>query len=376
MKEHVKHVSTILSCLNKRDLKLKSRKCEFHKIEMKFLKFVVDQNEIRIDSKKNKVIKEWKFSINVKKLQSFIEFVNYNRNFIKNFLSIAISLFKLTIKNKLWKWKSKREQIFKNIQQTMMKKFILKMFDINKNVKIEIDASNLIIKACFSQKHDDKWHSMTYLSRKFTSTKQNYDIHDKELLTIVATLKTWKVYAKETSKLIILMNHKTLIHFTTIEQLNRRQMRWSKLLDQYKFTIQYISRKNNDKANTLSRRNDHMKDKKVFNHNILKVNKNESLSINQRELSAILKILKNDQKQFSIVKEKLHISKNKIDEIIKKHHNESLQNHSNVFKILQFLRQTYYFFNIQQHVETYIKKCLDCQRNKHSTHVKYDEIQY
>ena len=105
MKEHVKHVNTILSCLNKEDLKLKSKKCEFHKIEMRFLKFVINQNEIRIDLKKIKVIKKWKFSINVKKLQFFIEFVNYNRNFIKNFSSIAISFFKLTIKNKSWKWK-------------------------------------------------------------------------------------------------------------------------------------------------------------------------------------------------------------------------------------------------------------------------------
>ena len=153
-------------------------------------------------------------------------------------------------------------------------------------------------------------------------------------------------------------------------------MKWSKLLDQYKFTIQYISKKDNDRANALSRRNDHMKNKKVFNHNILKVNKNESLSINQRELSAILKILKNNQKQFSIVKEKLHISKNKIDEIIKEHHNKLLQNHSNVFKTLQSLRQTCYFLNMRQHVEIYIKKCFDCQRNKHNTHVKYDEIQY
>ena len=104
-KKYVKHVSTILSCLNKRDLKLKSKKCEFHKIEMKFQQFVINQKRIRIDSKKIKVIKKWKFSINVKKLQFFIEFVNYNRNFIKNFSSIAISLFKFTIKNKFWKWK-------------------------------------------------------------------------------------------------------------------------------------------------------------------------------------------------------------------------------------------------------------------------------
>ena len=31
---------------------------------------------------------------------------------------------------------------------------------------------------------------------------------------------------------------------------------------------------------------------------------------------------------------------------------------------------------MRQRVETYIKKCLNCQRNKHATHAKYEEIQY
>ena len=31
---------------------------------------------------------------------------------------------------------------------------------------------------------------------------------------------------------------------------------------------------------------------------------------------------------------------------------------------------------MRQRIETYIKKYLNCQRNKHVTHVKYDEIQY
>ena len=119
-----------------------------------------------------------------------------------------------------------------------------------------------------------------------------------------------------------------------------------------------------------------MKFKKTFNHNILKVNENESLLVNKHELSAILKILRDDQKQFSIEKEKLIISKNQIDEIIKKHHDESLQRHEDVFKTTQLLRQTCHFLNMRQRVETYIKKCLSCQRNKHSTHAKYDEIQY
>ena len=31
---------------------------------------------------------------------------------------------------------------------------------------------------------------------------------------------------------------------------------------------------------------------------------------------------------------------------------------------------------MRQRVETYIKKCLNCQQNKHATHAKYEEIQY
>ena len=53
----------------------------------------------------------------------------------------------------------------------------------------------------------------------------------------------------------------------------------------------------------------------------------------------------------------------KINETIKKHHDELLQNYSNVNKTLQFLRQNCQFFNIRQHVETYIKQCHNRQKN-------------
>ena len=48
-----------------------------------------------------------------------------------------------------------------------------------------------------------------------------------------------------------------------------------------------------------------MKNKKEFHHNILKKNKNESLSSNQREFNVMLKIQKNIKKQYLIQKNKL-----------------------------------------------------------------------
>jgi len=72
----------------------------------------------------------------------------------------------------------------------------------------------------------------------------------------------------------------------------------------------------------------------LFNYNILKINKDESLLTNKYKLNATLQILKNDKKEFLIKKRKLQIFINKIDKCIKKHHNKSLQKHSKIIKIL------------------------------------------
>jgi len=78
---------------------------------------------------------------------------------------------------------------------------------------------------------------MTYLSRKLSSIEQNYDVYNKELLAIVVSLESWRVYIEELLKLTILTNYKNLVHFITTKQLNKRQMRWLERLEQYKFKI-------------------------------------------------------------------------------------------------------------------------------------------
>ncbi len=101
-------------------------------------------------------------------------------------------------------------------------------------------------------------------------------------------------------------------------------MRWFKKLKQYKFKILYTLEKENGKVDALSRRSDHIETKKSFNHSILKVNNDKSLLINRHKLNAILRILRDESKKFPIKKRKLQVLINKIDECIKKHHDESL----------------------------------------------------
>ncbi len=67
---------------------------------------------------------------------------------------------------------------------------------------------------------------------------------------------------------------------------------------------------------------------------MLKINEDESLLTNKYELNAILRILRDNKKEFLIKKEKLQIFINKIDKCIKKHYDELLQKHSRMIKIL------------------------------------------
>ena len=64
---------------------------------------------------------------------------------------------------------------------------------------------------------------MAYFSRKLTPLELNYDVYDKELLTIVVCLETWRPYLEGAKYLVqIYLDHKNLIYWTSTKQLNRR----------------------------------------------------------------------------------------------------------------------------------------------------------
>jgi hypothetical protein len=52
LEEHIRHVTEVLECLRKTDLRLKPEKYEWHKEEVEFLGFVVGRNRVKISSKK------------------------------------------------------------------------------------------------------------------------------------------------------------------------------------------------------------------------------------------------------------------------------------------------------------------------------------
>ena len=121
-----------------------------------------------------------------------------------------------------------------------------------------------------------------------SAAEQNYDIHDKKLLTVISVLQQWKIYAESCSELTIFTDHKNFLTFTTTKELNRKQIRWSELLGQYKFKIIYTPNKNNGKANAFSRRSNHMECKNNTKTPVFKQKNDGFFTTNQ--FAATLKV--------------------------------------------------------------------------------------
>ena len=89
-------------------------------------------------------------------------------------------------------------------------------------MKIEADACQFAVGGILSQEQDGVFKPVAYYSKSLTDTERNYDIHDRELLAIIKTLREWRHYV--VGKLVeIWTDHKNLEYFMVKRDLNRRQ---------------------------------------------------------------------------------------------------------------------------------------------------------
>ena len=102
---------------------------------------------------------------------------------------------------------------------------------------------------------DGKWGPVAFISKTLNTKKQNYEIHNKEILVVIQCLKAWRYYLEKVKmEFEIWMDHKNLQYFMTSQKLNWRQAQWALYLLCFNFTLKYIPGKSMGKANGLSQR--------------------------------------------------------------------------------------------------------------------------
>nr|GEV85837.1 retrotransposon protein, putative, Ty3-gypsy subclass [Tanacetum cinerariifolium] len=166
VKEHEKHLKTILELLKKERLYDKFSKCDFWLDSVQFLGHVIDRRGVHVDPAKIEAIKSWVAPMTPTKVRQFLGLVGYYRRFI--------------------------EALPKGTEYFM----------------VYYDASLKGYGSVLMQREK----VIAYASRQLKVHEENYTTHDLELGAIVFALRLWRHYlygANGSRNLVIHESHKS-----------------------------------------------------------------------------------------------------------------------------------------------------------------------
>ncbi|KAJ1576182.1 hypothetical protein NDA15_004435 [Ustilago hordei] len=147
-----------------------------------------------MDPEKVCTVKEWPMPESIHDIQRFLGFANFYQRFIAHFARIAkplTALVKPIERFKKFELPEEAQQAFHKLIQAFTSAGVLQHFDYHLPTRLETDASDFAIAGVLKQEHEGRWHPVAFYSRKMSSAKKNYEIHDKELLAVVACLTQW-----------------------------------------------------------------------------------------------------------------------------------------------------------------------------------------
>ena len=122
---------------------------------------------------------------NLQNLKSFLGLVNYPNRSSPTLADSTSPLRALCDKETLFTWESSKQALFEAIKKDFTSAPVLALFDQSKAGTIQSDASEKGLLAVLLQ--DEK--PVIYASRILTETKQRYSNIERELLSVVFTLK-------------------------------------------------------------------------------------------------------------------------------------------------------------------------------------------
>ena len=145
---------------------------------------------------------------------------------------ILTPLSSMTSKQAKWNWDDKCQQAFDTIKKLVARKTLLSYPNFNEPFDIHTDASKLQLGAVISQ----EGKPIAFYSRKLNPAQVNYTTTERELLSIVETLKEFRNILLG-QRIKVYTDHKNLTYKTFNTE---RVMRWRLILEEYSPQLVYM----------------------------------------------------------------------------------------------------------------------------------------
>eukprot|EP00963_Diacronema_lutheri_P005773 scaffold457_cov441-Pavlova_lutheri.AAC.1 len=258
--EHFQHLEEFLQVCQDNDIRLKDSKCHFFQQTLEWVGFKIQGGQLSCADHLVERIRKFPRPVTHKQNLAFLGLCQFYMRFVQNYAELAAPLTELT--RKQYKhdfqhyWKDQHEKSFKNLVQHLTSGPVLQLFDEDRSIRVETDASDLGMGAVLLQESTpNNWLPVEYWSKKFNSAQRNYHPAEKETCAIVYALHHWR-HLLFGQPFTVLTDNKASMYLQTksAEQLSPRDQRWvAKLAYFAPFAVEYRPGPENIAADYLSR---------------------------------------------------------------------------------------------------------------------------
>ncbi|KAL2223627.1 UNVERIFIED_CONTAM: Transposon Tf2-12 polyprotein [Sesamum indicum] len=348
------------------ELYAKVSKCSFAQETISFLGHIVERGRIRMDPKKVQAIEEWQLPKDVHDLRSFLGLANYYRHssapdgFIEEDGDLELD--------------TPMPSRLRQFEESNCDRPCAGLTGHVEAVRVETDASDFALGGVLMQ----DGHPVAFESRKLKDVERRYSVHEKELLAVVHCLRLWRHYLLG-SHFVVRTDNTAVSHFMSQPKLTSRQARWQELLSEFHFVLEYRAGSSNHVADALSRRADLASLGSVAALSSSAVatsirdRARELLSKDPAAQGLIQLVEQGKARQFWLEDGLLMTKGNRLyvpkggdlrKSLISECHDTLWAGHQGEERTYALVQRAYYWPQMRDDVETYVRTCLICQQDK------------
>ena len=282
--QHDERLKQVLERARQKNLKLNKEKSQIALDEISYIGHILSKEGLKPDPKKVRAITEMNRPQNKEELQRFLGMVTYVAKFIPSFSQVSTPLRLLLEKDTEWHWTESQEKSFNSLKTLATQSPVLRYFDVNKPVKISVDASSEGLGAVLLQEDQP----VAYASKALSRSQQNYAQIEKEMLAVVFGCTRFHDYIYGLKEIQVETDHKPLesILRKPLHQAPMRLQRMILQIQKYPLVVTYRPGKELLIADTLSRAYLPDEDPNILDEE-LEVNLVNTLPISENKLELI-----------------------------------------------------------------------------------------
>ncbi len=252
---HEQRLRATFAALSQHNLTLNMEKCLFAVPEVDFVGFHVSSEGLSPLHSNIEAIHQVPEPSSAAQVASFLGMTTYYMRFLPQYSTITYPLRQLLKKDAPWTWSSACSDAVRTLKELLTNPPVLAHFSLDCPTLVTCDASATAAGAVLSQLQNGIERPVAFASRAFSLTEQKYSTGERESLACVWACERWHAYLYG-RKFTLRTDHQALSALMSPSGSGHkplRMYRWTDRLQQYDFTIQYTSGRDNVVADLLSR---------------------------------------------------------------------------------------------------------------------------